>query len=94
MLSMLSTYDFSILHTTLPQHLIKYKLIDLIVHTFSEEKALYLACIDQRAFFTFDVYKNYNLWSCQKVCEALVYLSDNILLDLELNSTHKLSAFR
>ena len=23
------------------------------------------------------MYKNYNLWSCQKVCEALVYLLDN-----------------
>ena len=27
--------------------------------------------------FTSDVYKKYNLWSCQKVCEALVYLLDN-----------------
>ena len=41
-------------------------LADLIEHTFSREKALYLACNDQRAFFTSDVYKNYNLWSCQK----------------------------
>ena len=69
-----------ILHTTLPHHLIKDKLIDLIEHTFSREKALYLACNDQRAFFTSDVYKNYNLWSCQKVCEALVYLLDNIFI--------------
>ena len=29
---------------------------------------------------TNDVYKNYNLWSCQKVCEALVYLLDNIFI--------------
>ena len=28
------------------------------------------------AFFTSDVYNNYNLWSCQKVCDALVYLLD------------------
>ena len=76
--STLSTYDFSTLYTTLPHHLIKDKLIDLIEHTFSREKALYLACNDQRAFFTSDVYTNYNLWSCQKVCEALVYLLDNI----------------
>ena len=78
--STLSTYDFSTLYTTLPHHLIKDKLIDLIERTFSREKALYLGCNDQRAFFTSDVYKNYNLWSCQKVCEALVYLLDNIFI--------------
>ena len=55
--STLSTYDFSRLYTTLPHHLIKDKLIDLIEHTFSREKALYLACNNQRAFFTSDVYK-------------------------------------
>ena len=78
--STLSTYDFSTLYTTLSHHIIKDKLIDLIEHTFSREKALYLACNDQRAFFTSDVYKTYNLWSCQKVCEALVYLLDNIFI--------------
>ena len=30
--------------------------------------------------FTPDVYNYYNLWSCQKVCHALVYLSDNIFI--------------
>ena len=78
--STLSTYDFSTLYTTLPHHLIKDKLIDLIEHTFSREKALYSACDGQRAFFTSDVYKNYNLWSCQKVCEALFYLLDTIFI--------------
>ena len=27
-------------------------------------------------FFTSDVYNNHNLWSCQKVCDSLVYLLD------------------
>ena len=31
-------------------------------------------------FFTSDVHKNHNLWSCQKVCDALVYLLDNIFI--------------
>ena len=31
-------------------------------------------------FFTSDVYNNHNLWSCQKVCDALVYLLDNICI--------------
>ena len=32
------------------------------------------------AFCTSDVYNNYNLWSSQKVCDALVYLLDNIFI--------------
>ena len=29
-------------------------------------------------FFTSEVHKNYTLWTCQKVCEALTFLLDNI----------------
>ena len=75
--SKLSTYDFSTLYTTLP-HLIKDKLIALIDRTFIQENTQYLACNEECAFFTSDVYNNHNLWSCQKVCEALVYLLHNI----------------
>ena len=78
--STMFTDDFFTLYTTLPHHLIKDKFIDLTEHTFSREKALHLACNDQRAFFTSDLYKTYNLWSCQKVCEALVYLLDTIFI--------------
>ena len=31
-------------------------------------------------FFTSDVYNNHTLWSCQKVCDAFVYLLDNIFI--------------
>ena len=41
----------------LPHHHIKGKFIDLIEHAFSPEKALCLACNDQRAFSTSEVYK-------------------------------------
>ena len=76
------TYDFSTLYTTLPHHLIEDKLIDLTEHTFSREKALYLACNDQRAFFTSDVYKNYNLWSSKKkrFVRPLFIFLDNIFI--------------
>ena len=54
--SKLSTYDFSILYTTLPHHLIKDKRIALIERTFYlEKKTPYLACNETRAFFTSDV---------------------------------------
>ena len=37
-------------------------------------------CNDRNAFFTYDAVRNYNLWSCQKVCEALTFLLDNIYI--------------
>ena len=64
----------------LPHHLIKDKLIDLINRTFIRENTQYLACNEECAFFTSDVYNHHNLWSCQKVCDALVYLLDNIFI--------------
>ena len=48
------------------------------VLTFIRENTQYLACNEKSAFFTSDVYNNQNLRSCQKVCDALVYLLDNI----------------
>ena len=78
--SKLSTYDFSTLYNMLPHHLIKDKLIDLINRTFIRENIQYLACNEGCAFFTSDVYNNHNLWSCQKVCDALVYLLNNIFI--------------
>ena len=52
--------------------------MDLIERTFQREGSLYIACYDRNAFFTSDAVRNYNLWSCQKVCEALTLLLDNI----------------
>ena len=78
--SSLSTYDFSTLYTTLPHNLIKDKLVDLIEGTFQRKGPLYIACNDWNAFFTSDAVRNYDSWSCQKVCEALTFLLDNIYI--------------
>ena len=78
--SKLSTNAFSTLYNTLPYHLLKDKLIDLINRTFIRENTQYLVCNEECAFFTSDVYNNHNLWPCQKVCDALVYLLDNIFI--------------
>ena len=48
--------------------------------------SLYRACNDRHAFFTFDAVRNYNLWSSEKVCEALTFLLDKI----DIRSGHKL----
>ena len=76
----LSTFDFSTLYTTLPHNLIKEKLTELIEQTFNREGSLYLACNDKNAFFTSEQPKRYKLWSCQKMCDALHYLLDNIFI--------------
>ena len=78
--SSLSTYDFSTLYTTLPHNLIKDKLVDLTERTSQREGALYISCNDKHVFFTSDAVRNYNLWSCQKVCESLTFLLDNIYI--------------
>ena len=71
---------FSTLYTTLPHNLIKEKLTELIKQTFNREGSLYLACNDKNAFFTSKQRKRYKLWSCQKMCDALHYLLDNIFI--------------
>ena len=76
----LSTYDLSTLYTTLPHNLIKEKLTALIEQTFNREGSPYLACNDKNAFFTPEQPKRYKLWSCQKMCDALHYLLDNIFI--------------
>ena len=76
----LSTYDFSTLYTTLPHNLIKDKQVDLIERIFQRECSLYIASNDRHTFFTSDAAKYYNLGSCQKVCEALTFLLDNIYI--------------
>ena len=76
----MSTYDFSTLYTTLPHNLIKQKLINLIEWTFKREGSPYIACNERQAFFTSEDTKQYGLWSCQNVCEALIDLLDNIYI--------------
>ena len=54
--------------------------MDLIERTFQKEGSLYIACNDRNAFLTSDAVRNYNLWSCQGVCEAFTFLLDNIYI--------------
>ena len=65
---------------TLFHDLIKKKLINLIKTTFHRKGTLYLACGDKIAFFTVDDQRLFKLLSCQKVCDALLYLLDTIFI--------------
>ena len=71
---------FSTLYTILPHNLIKETLIDLTERTFKKEVSPYLACSDRNAFFTSEGHKRYTLWPCQKKCEALIFLLDDIYI--------------
>ena len=79
-ISSISTYDFSTLYTSLPHDLIKSKLLQLFKFIFARENKLFLACNYDRAFFTNATTKNYTMWSCSQVCDALIYLPDNIFV--------------
>ena len=68
----LSTYDLSTLYTTLPHNLIKEKLINLIEWTFKREDSPYIACITKDRLSS--------LLKTQNVCQALIYLLDNIYI--------------
>ena len=78
--STISTYDFSTLYTTLPHNFIRNHFVDLIKNTFRSEEVLYFSCNEDRAFFASEEHKKYDLWSCQKVTDALIYLLDNIYI--------------
>ena len=54
--------------------------MDLNERTFHREGSPYVVCYDRNAFFTSDAVRNYNSWSCHKVCEALTFLLDNIYI--------------
>ena len=45
---------------------------------------LYIACNKTHAFFSSEAVRNHNLWSCQKVCEALILSQTIFILYLAL----------
>ena len=61
-------------------NLIKENHTELIEQTFNREGSLYLACNDKNAFLLLNKPKRYKLRSCQKMCDALHYLLDNIFI--------------
>ena len=92
--SKLSTYDFSTLYTTLPHHLIKDKLVDLINRTFIWKNTQYLACNEECAFSLL-MYIIITIYGRVKKSVMPLFIFWIIfLLDLELNFIGKLLVFR
>ena len=78
--SSISTFDSSTLYATISHNLIKEKITELIEQTSNIEGSLYLACNEKSAYFTSEQPKIIKLGSCQKVCDALHYIFDNIFI--------------
>ena len=90
----MSTYDFSTLYTTLPHHLIKDKLINLINRTFIRENTQHLAC-NEEVLFSLLMYIIITIYGLVKKSVMPLFIFWIIfLLDLELNFIDKLLVFR
>ena len=94
----MSTYDCSTLHTTLSQHLIKDKLIDLfnrtflfcfVLFVFSEENTLF--GLQRREFFSILMYTRLLIYGLVKESVMSLFI---IWIDLERNVIGKLQVFR
>ena len=42
---------------------------------------MFIACNTERAFFTDESYDKYTNWTCEQVCDSLVFLLDNIFVN-------------
>ena len=61
--------------------------MELIQQTFNREGSLDLACNKNHAFFfTSEQPKQYKLWPCQKMCDALNYLLENVFIRFDSKS--------
>ena len=63
-----------------PDALYTLRVSNISTTSFKREGSPYIACNERQAFFTSEDTKRYKLWSCQNVCEALIYLLDNIYI--------------
>ena len=60
--------------------MIRNQLVDFIENIFRRAEVLYLAFSEEHAFFSSEEHKKNDLWTCQKVTDALIYLLDNIYI--------------
>ena len=92
----LSTYDFSTLYTTLPNNLLKEKLLDLIWWTFyKKEGKLYLACNAKKAYLLLHTIIEDITFGVVRMYVTPYRFSWTIfILDLALSYADKLLVFR
>ena len=72
--SQVSSFDFSILYTSLPHDLIKAKVLSLVNRCFNRESKTYLCTSDKAGFFSNKKYDSYKCWTCAELCEVFTFL--------------------
>ena len=90
MASELATYDFCMVYTTLPDHLIKDKLIALIEHMFTREKTLYWLVMKNMLFSLLMYIKIISYGPVKTFVKRLFIFWIICSLDLELKFIDKL----
>ena len=88
--STISSYDFSMLYTTLPHNLIRNQLVDLIEQSFRREEALYWACNEESACFASEEHKNMIYGRVKKLQMHLFIFWTISILDLVLSFIDKM----
>ena len=78
-----SSFDFSILYTSLPHDLIKAKVLSLVNWCFNRELKSYLCTSLKAGFFSNKKYDSYRCWSCAELCEAFTFLMENIYVQFD-----------
>ena len=78
-----SSFDFSTLHTSLPHDLIEAKVLSLVYWCFNRESKTYLCTSDKAGFFSNKKYDSNKCWSCAELCEAFIFLMENIYVQFE-----------
>ena len=76
--SQVSSFDFSILYTSLPHDLIKAKVLSHVNWWFNSESKTYLCTSDKARFFNNKKYDTYKCWTCSDICEAFTFRMENI----------------
>ena len=75
------SFDFFTLYTSLPHYLLKAKVLSFVKWSINRESKTYICTSDQAGFFANKKYESY--WTCTELCEAYVFLMENIYVQFD-----------
>ena len=81
--SQVSCFDFSTLYTSLSHDIIKAKVLSLVNWCFNRESKSYLCTSLKAGFFSNKKYDSYRCWYCAELCEAFIFLMENVYVQFD-----------
>ena len=78
------SFDFSTLYTSLPNDLIKAKVLSLVNWCFNRESKTHLCISVKAGRFSNKKYDSNKCWSCAELCEAFTFLMENIFVQFDI----------